>query len=373
MRIRPDGSIQSGNTPTHDNLNYTKDASIYRCLVIQTNFVNDQNFTVNASNPRVLYDVVILGGALEGHLLTDCRLLTELGNNTNYREIVLKASSKTLNEVPLQDHDGDIVFVAFVQGDQNYPVIIGLDSGLNTGELIGAKPEDGIREIRNFNGIKVETNSVGEYSLSRQGGVLEEGSLKEDSGDPKYKLELLDKEILKQTFLSGMTQEYDGEADSITKTFKGGLTLLEDGKNDTKIETFNGGMVVSSDGASDSISRTFTNGLVVTEDGVADKVTIATSGGAIVVVDGPGGKITLTHGATIIELDANTGKIALKGDFVDLGTAVSDFAVLAIELASAFNSHLHQAPQAPSGTLPTTPPVAPLPPSVWSTTVKVQP
>jgi len=354
MRRRPDGSIQSGNTPTPANLQYVTDTKMYRAIVTKVNFVDSQNFTQDAANPRVLYDVVVLGGSASGQVITSCRLSTDLASNNNFHERGLKATTKALNETPIQDQDGDVVFVTFIQGDQNYPVITGLDNGANTQNDLGATPEDGVREIRQFNGIRQETNKVGEYTFSRQGGVVEEEVFKGDTGDPKYKLELLDVETLKETFKSGLIREVDGEADVITKTFDGGLILSEDGKADKYTRTFNGG-------------------LTITEDGAGDKVTISTSGGGVIVVDGPGSKITLTHGSTVINLDALTGKIALVGDFVDIGNSVSDFAVLFTELLGQFNSHFHQAPQAPSGTLPTTPPTAPMLPSVGSTTIQIQP
>jgi hypothetical protein len=130
------------------------------------------------------------------------------------------------------------------------------------------------------------------------------------------------------------------------------------------------------DGTAEKTTRTYKSGLKIEEDGAGDKVTITTAGGAIIEIDGSGGKITLTKGSTIIELDGNGDKISLKGGFVDLGSSVSDFAVLFTELLTAFNTHTHPFIDiTPGGPVPsvTMPPTAPMLQTVGSTTVKVQP
>lgn len=282
-------------------------------MVIGVSYVEQSNPTVNAPNARVLYEVVILGGTRSGQILTQVRAASELGGLDNFAETIFQPSSKDLTETPLQDHDGDIVFVSFIQGDQNYAVIIAADVGLNTTQRIGATSEDGIREIRQFNGFKIEVNKSGEYFLTRQGGTNVEGVFKPSEDEPEYRLENI-----------------NGE--KVTETFKSGL----------KIE----------------------------KDGIADKVVVTSKEGAVVTIDGPGGVITLTHGNTTITIDSQ-GRISLTGEMVDLGAAVSDLVLLGLQTITAHNTHFHLQPALP-GSPPTTPPTAPMPTSVMSTSVAVQ-
>lgn len=317
MKLRSDGSVQSNATPTPGRLR-TDDYAMYRCVVTKVIYVDDpQNVTTNASNPRVLYDLVVIGGYGSGQIISNARLSSDLGGESGYYERVLKACSTEISNSRLSDADGDIVYVQFVQGHTGFPVIVALDNGIHTSDKIGAKLADGPRSIRQFNGVRETINKDGEKVLEVHGGTANS----EKGGFSKASTPLLTETISKD----------------------------------------------------EKVTRAFKSGLQVVEDGAGDKVTITTAGGAIINVDGAGGKITLTKGSTIIELDGNGDKISLKGGFVDLGASVSDFAVLFTELLTAFNTHTHMAPQAPAGTLPTTPPVAPMLQIVGSQTVKVQP
>lgn len=339
MRLRPDGSVQSASTPTETNVGRGSDHALYRCVITKVIYVGDPaNITTNSSNPRVMYDAVVLGGYASGQIVSNCRLASDLGGNSAYYERVLRACTKDISNSRLSDADGDVVFVQFVQGHTAYPVIVALDNGINTVGKIGASLSDGPRSIREYNGVRETINKDGEFIQEVKGGSAnpEKGGFEPASA------------ALVTTTIS--------KDEKITRTFKSGLTIVEDG-------------------AGDKVSRTLKGGISIVEDGKADKVTVTTAGGAIVDIDGKGGKITLTKGATIIELDGNGDKISLKGGFVDLGSSVSDFAVLFTELLTAFNTHTHiyVAPAIPAGPAPTTPPVAPMLQTVGSLTVKVQP
>jgi hypothetical protein len=283
-------------------------------MITRVVYVDDPaNISKNGQNPRVMYDVVVLGGFKSGQIISNCRLSDDLSGNDSYSERILRASQKEVSQTRLSDSDGDIVFVQFIQGHTGFPVIIGCDNGIKTTGLIGAKKSQGPRSLRQYNGVKREINKDGEL----------------------------------------IETVYGGTANADKGSFKPASTALVTTK-------------ISKD---EKATRTFKSGLKIEEDGKGDKLTITTTGGAIITVDGKGGKITLTKGSTIMELNGNTDKIALKSGFIDLGASVSDFAVLFTELLTAFNSHTHV------GNLgaPTSPPMAPMLQTVGSLTVKVQP
>lgn len=303
MRLRRDGSVQPGATPTPDNVGSAPDYALYRCMITKVTYVDDQaNISSNSTNARVLYDVVVLGGGFSaGQVISNCRLASDLGGNSSFNERVLRASSKNVSETKLSDCDGDIVYVQFIQGHRGFPVIIALDNGINTSKSIGASKSQGPRKLRQYNGVREEINKDGEWILSRRGG----------------------------------------SSDSVNGSFEPGSQDLVSLKLDKN-----------------------------------EKFTVVASGGVTIELDNKTSKISIKKGSTIIELDGNGDKISLKGGFVDLGSAVSDFAVLFTELASAFNDHKHVFPYSagPTPSVGTTqPPTAPLLSSVGSTTVKVQP
>lgn len=320
MRYRNDGSVQSANVPTEDNVGRVENNTLYRCMVVKVIYADSaQNITKNSANPRVLYDVVILGGFDSGQIISNCRLASIIGGNNNYFERTLRAASKPLAETRLSDQDGDIVFVQFIQGHSGYPVIVGVDVGIQPGNQTPTTEADGAVLRSEFNGIYEEITADGDWCFERRGGEVKDGA-----------------------FIAN-------------EDFKVQLKLSKEEK----------------------YTRTFESGLTITEDGEADKVDIVTKGGAEVNIEGSG-TITIKKDQTEVILDGNSGQISLKGDFVDLGSSVNDFAVLFTQLLSTFNRHTHQYVDATgsAGTpVPkvTQPPVAPMLSIVGSTSVKVQP
>ena len=315
MRQRWDGSVRSSNAPTYDQQGLQRDDfGLYRCMVIDILYVDDEkNISKNAKNPEVLYEVVILGGHATGQTLSYCRLASYLDGNSNYSERTLKKTTKDVSKVKLQDHDGDVVYVQFIQGHDAYPVIISMARGIQ--QKIGAKKADGPRFIQGYNGLETLIDNKGNRTTTMKGGKTTNGEFKANDA-------------------AAITELWDAENEKTVRTYKSGLSITEDAKS--------------------------------------DKIEIKTSGGAVATIDGKGNKISIKAGAAEILIDGASGKISIKGDMVDLGTSVSDFVTQFTQLATAFNTHTHMVPQAPSGTLPSMPPMAPLLSTVGSQTVKVQ-
>lgn len=312
MRQRWNGSVQSSNTPTYDKQGITReDFGLYRCMIIDILYTDDEkNISKNSKNPEVLYEVVILGGHAMGQALSYCRLASYL-DGSNYSERTLKKSTKDVSKVKLQDHDGDVVYVQFIQGHDAYPVIIAMARGIT--QKIGAKKADAPRFIESFNGFETLIDNKGHRTTTMKGGKTANGDF--TAGDAAV-----------------ITELWDAENEKTVKTYKSGLTITEDAKS--------------------------------------DQIVITTSGGATATVDGKGNKVSIKAGSAEILIDGASGKISIKGDKVDLGTSVSDFVTLFTKLATAFNTHTHMVPQAPAGTLPSMPPMAPLLSTVGSQTVK---
>ena len=329
MRTRWNGSIRSSNTPTYDQEGIARnDYMLYRCMVTKVLYVDDPaNISKNATNPEVLYEVIILGGTEAGQTLSNCRLASWLGGNSNYSERILTASSKDPSKVKLVDHDGDIVYIEFIQGHDAYPIILGLAKGLK--DTSGAKKSDGPRFIDVYNGVTTKINNKGEWSRSMKSGKVSNGAFKAESSD-----------LIKEEWTSTEQQ---------VTTFKSGLQITNDGKND-------------------KVNITTAGGSSVIVDGKGKKATV-TTGSSKIEIDGNSSKITIKAGSAEIIVDGNSGKIQLNSNFVDLGTSVSDFVTQFTQLASSFATHMHV------GNLgaPTSPPMAPLLTTVGSQTVKVSP
>jgi hypothetical protein len=258
-----DGSIESANTPTSYNVQRTKDYSLYRCMIVDVLYIDSVlNITQKSTNPQVLYNAVILGGFAEGQLISNIRVSGLLGGQYNYHERIFRKTSKILNKDPLHKHDGDIVFVQFVQGDPNAPVIIG--GGTNALDLqeTGATIEDGPRSVHQFNGVQQILNKNGEFELTRKGGLYDAnkdyfvpvGS--DEAGDSEEdfqaKFHLLDNQMIWadpkssiKVYKSGLSIEEDGAGDKVSINTVGGCKIEINGTDITLIDASGGTIKVS--------------------------------------------------------------------------------------------------------------------------------
>ena len=242
MRIREDGSIQSSVTPTYQNVARTTDHAVYRCMVIKTIFVDDpSNITTNSTNPRVLYDCVVLGGFSAGQIISNCRLMSTLGGNYNFYERTLRASSKDISSTPLTECDGDIVLVQFVQGHTGYPVIVAADQGISTGSSLGAKAADAQILRWQYNGVRTEIDRSGNLTITRVGGSFDQdkGAFVPSSGSKLNVKFETDKMVV--TTAAGLVMSIDGTSDSVNITTKGGAKLKIDGSSGEISAQDNGG------------------------------------------------------------------------------------------------------------------------------------
>lgn len=359
---RQDGSIQSANTPTYNKLaknRVERDYGIYRCMVTRVNFT-DEETNLTFENKQVTYEAVILGGPKEGQVLQNIKAMNEFGGEYNYAEKIYRPlETKALNEKHIAEQKGDIIFVGFLQGNMRAPVIIGSGVQPLDKDKTGATKADGFRYRKEYNGVFQEINKTGEWELLRKGGELndETGVLTPATGQEQAfeaRLKFSENKML-----------WEDPHSSI-------LFEKEEKKWTHKVGGTNYQEVI--DGTAKKVNRTVGD-ITVEEDGAAKKMT-ATLGNVVMVLDGTGNKITMTAGSTILEIDGASGKISIKGDMVDVGKSVSDFAVLFTELSTAFNTHTHPFPYmagpAPAAGV-TQPPIAPLLASVGSTTVKLQP
>lgn len=360
MRRRYDNSVQSNNTPTPQNMGRKPDYKVYRCMVKKVLFTdNENNYTKNSQSPKVLYDVIVLGGFQEGQVIYNCFMLNPFGGNSGYSERVLKASTKDLNKVSLQEQDGDIVFVQFVQGDRRYPIIMGVDAGISP-IVPGATSEDGSIARSEFNGISETIDNEGQYTMTRRGGTY----------DPVTQVFTPTAEDQDPNF----TAKFELLADSVA--IRDGLNLIRMTRETCLLELNlgEGKLVKQFDGKNEKTTTTYESGMTVTEDGKNDEVQIVTAGGMTITVNGNSKVFTVVDGDVELKVDASAGQIDVKSEVVRLGSAVTDLATKFTALAHAFNSHSHTALVAggsSSGPHPTSVPLSPLTQSVGSKGVKV--
>lgn len=283
MRIRRDGSIQSGAIPTPANVEFKLDFSLMRAMVTKVNYVDDPaNTTTLGQSPKVTYDVVVLGGHRNGFTLSACRLSAALSGNNNYHEVTLRPASKPLRETPLDQQDGDIVFVQFLDGRKEMPIIVGKDQGIETlnqiGAKVGAKAAEGPREVRMYNGIYQEIDNAGNLTWVRHGGA---------------------KDLALETFVPAAEENVKLEV-------KPELTEL----------VFKSGLRVTINGATDAFEIVTKKGTKVEVLGATDDVKLTTQAGAKIDVLGSSG--------TIHAKDNGNGALKITGNKVAIGASSAE-------------------------------------------------
>lgn len=300
MKKRWDGSVLSENFPSIEFSKKFSTFAILRVILTGIQYTDsNKNIYKGTQAPEVTYSGVILGGISDGQALTNIRDASALsGESGNYGEKIYKVCSKPFfgkNAVPVEKQDGALVYVAFLDGNYDFPIIIGKAKGVLDRTFTGATKADGPRTKWQYNGNLFEINKNGEFTFTHKGGTY----------------------------------------NSTSNTFEPNETA-----NKTQIQVKD------------------------------DILTVSTEGGATVSINGTTKNITLQVSQTILEIDGNSGKISLKGQYVDLGAQVAELATKFTSLATAYNSHIHPYTDDGSPSL-TSPPTAPLSSSVGSRTVKV--
>jgi hypothetical protein len=368
---RSDGSIDSANNPISGNRYAIRDFGLYKAQVVNVLYADaPENNTASDKNPQVLYEVRIMGGSRDGQIFRNVTELQLAGGISNYSEHVWKGTTtltrqdvaSVLNIESYAELNGDIVYIQFINGEVNYPVIIG-GSKHGSNNFPAATIADGPRKISKFNGITQAITKDGEFSWTKANGFYTPAPFPNPTGTPLFlQDQFVELPGFEEAFKITLGNEFDfsmkmnvtpgngievlinGTEDKFTVKTLLGSTLTMDGLNDFLNYTTVAGLALKIDGLGDLFSITGVAGAGFTLDGVSDAFSVITAAGTKLEVSGPSGitmenstgdKLALATGA--VEL-ANAAGAMLAFDpagFIKLGNSSGD--VLAI-LGEAFEA-----------------------------------
>ena len=183
---RLSAGVQSSNFPNRENESpSTTYNGLYKGIVININPPE----VAEGFLSMISYDVLVTGGFMSGQVLTECMIVTPLGGVSGYQERTLRALSTDLEETDWDDHDGDEVFVQFLNGDKNDPVIIGCDYSKAKSRQIGIDDDEAPKSTFEYNGVEFSIDKKGALEASVHGGKADSKNggftKKIDAGDAR--------------------------------------------------------------------------------------------------------------------------------------------------------------------------------------------
>lgn len=310
--IREDGSIKSVNAPYVDNRYMVADHGIHKGVIIDVLFTDNTANSSGTTNPpdEVLYSVLLMGGTRDGHLLTNVRMLYDQGGSFNYSEYVAKRMEpitpiSTLGS-PLSaidpvlkgpsSYNGDVVYIQFVNGDINSPLIMGFGKNKSV-EKLEATESEGYRKRSKFNGIFTEIDKDGQFKWVKDNGAFVSQMINPNNPLVPFKNEFApligqeeaiqfnvnNENLVSLKFFTGAEVSIDGSLNNDLMMFKtaiGTAYTMTGGTTDSHNFSTAVGTAVLIDGMNDSISLTAAFGdtlSVSAKDGVQISTPTGTS------------------------------------------------------------------------------------------------
>jgi hypothetical protein len=322
--IRDDGSIRSAHIPSWNKPYQVRDYGLYRGVVREVIYLDHENNDSGVGTPNeVVYTVMIVGGDRDGQIFSNARLIRGLGGFSNFEEVTLKAVEGATKSDPTSilaagdptisftpTFNGDVIYIQFLDGDLNMPVITGL--GYHQKAEPEATSSDGPRYRRKFNGVYTQISKDGEFTWSKDNGSFV--PVLTNPKDPLYpfisqfaplpgqeeaiKVSLDNQYNLKLEFLPGLNAAISGLEDQLAFNTALGTKVSIIGKS------------------TDSVLLATAIGTAVNiEGGSKDSITLTTNTGATAA---------LANGEVKLESAGKAGLTLTKEGFVKLGNSSVD-------------------------------------------------
>lgn len=179
MSYRQDGGVISSKTPTREvsTRDHYQLFGLYRGQVIRVLYPDDKE---NSNKTRIEYVVRINGQDYPNAVSANMG-----GAIYNQSERILKDTEKSFTSkldvgVYPENLDGEFVYVLFLEGHGNVPVIIGCAD--HPRQDLQFKREDGRFYRDEFNGIEIKIDKDANYSIKQVGLKNEKGEVQNKDG-----------------------------------------------------------------------------------------------------------------------------------------------------------------------------------------------
>lgn len=231
-----DGTIQSSNLPTSRNTYEFVNTKIYRGMIIGVMYNDDpKNVSGKSKSAEPVYSLVVIGGPDAGQTISGVRMSRQLSGQYNFHNQILRKSSKPLS-VPLDQHDGDVVYFQFLQGNTSYPVIISFGINFQDEDKSAIKKADGPSYKWQYNGVNNSIDKNGALTQLVKGGQYD-----------------AEKDFFTPAQESAISVKYDPTDQSILFDIAKGKTKVAIDAKSNKITLTAGSTLIEIDGGSGNI------------------------------------------------------------------------------------------------------------------------
>lgn len=180
---RADGGVIPSGVPQSmkNDREHLTSFGLYRGQVIRVVYPDDPK---NVTKNRVEYVVRV-----NGQDYPNAVSVNGLGGIYNKSETILHPIEKSITgkiapDTFEENMDGEIVYVLFLEGHANIPVIIG--SADHPRQDFKAKKEDGLIDRREYNGVEVSIDKDSNYKIAHVGRKDKDGKIENDKAPGTY-------------------------------------------------------------------------------------------------------------------------------------------------------------------------------------------
>ena len=176
MQSTGDGSYFSSKIPlgNRNASEHLARSGLYRGIVLGVVAPDNPQ---NSNKERYEYKIKV-----NGQVYPNAIVMKDVGGIFNYSERVVKETERALGGEKIDKHiqdkklDGEAVFVMFMEGNANIPVIVGFDTHPRRWEYKKSTIADGRFQVEEFNGIEIRTDKDGNYKIKVVGLKRPDGS-----------------------------------------------------------------------------------------------------------------------------------------------------------------------------------------------------
>lgn len=168
MRYLPDGTPIPSHISTEEKRQneHRTMYGLYRGVIIKSVYPDDPQ---NINKERMEYTVKI-----RGQLYSNVVMMRDGGGVYNYHERVAKGTEKSFTgQVRTgtydENLDGESVYVLFLEGYVNVPVIVGFMQHPKQAKYKKLKKSDGLLDIMEFNGLEISIDKDSNYLIKQVG------------------------------------------------------------------------------------------------------------------------------------------------------------------------------------------------------------